>query len=116
VVSAVDDLDALVPPLAGTVTLAGRRVPIPPLTLARFAAGRRFARMFVTCLAAEDVLDAVEGVRGELAAAFVAATGIDAAELDAADAAEAFDAFFALTRAVRDFSAGPLAAALIGGL
>lgn len=112
-----DDLDALALPEPGqTLTLAGRTVRMAPLTLARFAAGRRFARQFAACLGAEDVFDALEASRAALLADFVAATGVERDAIDRADAAEVVAAFFALMLAVRDFSAGPLAAALIGGL
>ena len=112
-----DDLDALaLPEPRQTLTLAGQTVHMAPLTLARFAAGRRFARQFAACLAAADARDAIEASRAALLADFAAATGVEREAIDRADAAEAVAAFFALTGAVRDFSAGPLAAALIGGL
>lgn len=112
-----DDLDALALPAPGPVlTLGGREVVMAPLTLARFAAGRRFARRFAASLAAEDALDAIEAEREALLCDFAAASGIERGVVEAADAAETLAAFFALTGAVRDFSAGPLAAALIGGL
>lgn len=112
--AAADDLDALAggPPLR--IAVGGRPVALPPLTLARYAAGRRFARAFAGCLGSDDILDAVEAARAALEEAFEAATGVDPAGF--ADAAEAIEAFFALVRMVRDFSGGPLAAALIRGL
>lgn len=108
-----DDLDALAG-RGASIAVGGQTRELPPLTLTRYAAARRFAREFAACLASDDVLDAIEAARPALDRSFKAATGVDPDEF--ADAAEAIEGFFALTRAVRDFSAGPLAAALLRGL
>lgn len=110
-----DDLDALVPPPPGTVVLGGQALPLPVLTLARYARARRFARAFVPVLTAGDVIEALEAEHAALVAAFSDATEIAPAAVEAADVAEQLGAFFALVRLVRDFTAGPLAATLADG-
>jgi hypothetical protein len=114
-VNGSDDLDALVPPPPGVIHLGGQAYPIAALTLGRYAAARRFAGRFGAALNAEDVIDALEVASGDLWDDFALATDIPRAAIVEADAAEAIRASFALVRAVADFTAGPLVAALASG-
>jgi hypothetical protein len=110
-----DDLDALTPPPPSEVQLAGRAWPLATLTLARYAAARRFGKRFSSVLVADDIMAAMDDGRGALIADFAAATGIPPDALAEADAAEVVRAFYALTWELSAFTAGPLSAALIAG-
>jgi hypothetical protein len=112
----MDEIDALTPAEPCEIMLGGRPQAIPSLTLGRFAAARRFARAFEAVLTAPDLWDALDRSRDELCAAWAAATGVDQARIAEARADEAMAAFFALTRALRDFTGGPLTAALTDGV
>lgn len=111
----MDDLDALAPEAPAAVLLAGERHELPPLTLGRLAAARRFAARFAAVLQADDILEALDARGEDILPPFAEATGIPAATLAAARADEVLTAFFVLLRQLRDFTAGPLTAALAQG-
>lgn len=111
----MSDLDAFAPPAVETVTLGGVTHTFAPLTLARYAAGRRFGQRFATALVAEDIMAALDTSRSALMADFEAATGVPRQALEDADAAEVVQAFFVLSRALANFTVGPLTAALVAG-